>query len=117
MLRVYPGAVHQVLNLVQYVGDETDWNWFRCMVKRLSTLFALTMPREETTEITPRLVFFQRIAAMICSRLANAPGPTPGRDGYRDINAAVGQVIGDAVDAGEVAESATQAGVRSWRTR
>jgi type I restriction enzyme R subunit len=70
------------------------------------------LPREEKTEITTRLAFFQRIAAMVRRRLADDPGPTPGRGGSGDIDAAVGQLIGDAVDAGEVTESATQAGGR-----
>ena len=49
---------------------------------------------------------------MIGRRLADDLGPTPGRGGSRDIDAAVGQVIGDAVDAGGVIESAPQAGGR-----
>lgn len=68
------------------------------------------MPREETTEVTPRLAFFQRFTAMVRKRLADDLGPTPGRGEFRDIDAAVGQVIGDAVDADGVTESAPQAG-------
>ena len=101
-----------MLDAGQNVGEETGWKRFRGMVKRLSTAFALAVPREETTEVTPRLAFFQWIAAMIRRRLADDLGPTPGRGGSRDIDAAVGQVIGDAVDAGGVIESAPQAGGR-----
>lgn len=47
---------------------------------------------------------------MVRKRLADDLGPTPGRGEFRDIDAAVGQVIGDAVDADGVTESAPQAG-------
>lgn len=70
----------------------------------------MAVPREETTEVTPRLAFFQRFTAMVRKRLADDLGPTPGRGEFRDIDAAEGHVIGDAVDAGEVTESAAQAG-------
>ena len=62
--------------LGQNVGEETGWKRFRGRVKRLSTAFALAVPREETQEITPHLAFFQRIAAMIRKRLADDAEPT-----------------------------------------
>ena len=115
VLRVYLGAIDHVLDVGQNVGEETGWKRFRGMVKRLSTAFALAVPREETKEITPHLAFFQRIAAMIRKRLADDAGPTPGGGGSRDIDAAVRQVIGDAVDAGEVIDLFAAAGLDAAR--
>ena len=115
VLRVYLGAVDHVLDVGQNVGEETGWKRFRGMVKRLSTAFALAVPREETQEITPHLAFFQRIAAMIRKRLADDAGPTPSGGGSRDIDAAVRQVIGDAVDAGEVIDLFAAAGLDAAR--
>lgn len=112
MLRVYLGAIDHVLDVGQNVGEETGWKPFRWTVKRLSTAFALAVPREETMEITPHPELFQRIASMIRKRLADDAGPTPGAGGSQDTNAAVRQVIGDTVNAGEVIESAPQAGGR-----
>ena len=63
VLRVYLGAIDHVLDVGQNVGEETGWKRFRGMVKRLSTAFALAVPREETKEITPHLAFFQRNSA------------------------------------------------------
>jgi type I restriction enzyme R subunit len=115
VLRVYLGAIDHVLDIGQNVGEETGWKRFRGMVKRLSTAFALAVPREETKEITPHLAFFQRIAAMVRKRLADDAGPTPGAGGSRDIDAAVRQVIGDAVDAGEVIDLFAAAGLDAAR--
>jgi type I restriction enzyme R subunit len=81
------------------------------MVKRLATAFALAAPREETREIAPHLAFFQRVAAMIRKRLAEDAAPSPGNGGLRDIDAAVRQVIGGAVDAGEVIDLFAAAGL------
>lgn len=114
MLRVYLGAIDHVLDVGQNVGEETGWKQFRGMVKRLSTAFALAVPREETKEITPHLAFFQRIAAMIRKRLADDAGPTIG-GGSSDVDAAVRQVIGDAVDAGEVIDLFAAAGLDAAR--
>ncbi|MEZ6125365.1 MAG: DUF3387 domain-containing protein [Planctomycetaceae bacterium] len=115
MLRVYLGAVDHVLDVAQNVGEETGWKRFLRMVKRLSTAFALAVPREETREITPHLAFFQRIAAMIRKRLADDTEPTTDGRGPRDIDAAVRQVIGDAVDAGEVIDLFAAAGLDAAR--
>jgi len=115
VLRVYLGAIDHVLDIGQNVGEETGWKRFRGMVKRLSTAFTLAVPREETKEITPHLAFFQRIAAMIRKRLADDAGPTPGGGRSRDIDAAVRQVIGDAVDAGEVIDLFAAAGLDAAR--
>jgi len=115
VLRVYLGAVDHVLDVNQTVGEETGWKRFRGMVKRLSTAFALAVPREETKEIVPHLRFYQQVAAMIRKRLADDAGPTTSGGGSRDIDAAVRQVIGDAVDAGEVIDLFAAAGLDAAR--
>ena len=115
VLRVYLGAIDHVLDVGQHVGEETGWKRFRGMVKRLSTAFALAVPREETKEITRHLAFFQRVAAMIRKRLADDAGPTTGSGGSTDIDAAVRQVIGGAVDAGEVIDLFAAAGLDAAR--
>ncbi len=115
VLRVYLGAIDHVLDVGQTVGEESGWKRFRGMVKRLSTAFALAVPREETKEITPHLAFFQRVAAMIRKRLADEAEPTTGGGGTQDIDAAVRQVIGDAVDAGEVIDLFAAAGLEAAR--
>jgi len=115
VLRIYLGAIDHVLDLNQAVGEETGWKRFRGMVKRLSTAFALSVPREETKGIAPHLAFFQRIAAMIRKRLVDDAGPTTGSGGSSDIDAAVRQVIGGAVDAGEVIDLFAAAGLDAAR--
>lgn len=116
-LRVYLGAIDHVLDVKHNVGDETGWQRFGGMVKRLTTAFALAVPREETREVAPHLAFFQRVAAMIRKRLADegrsAEGGAGG--GSTDIEAAVRQVIGDAVDAGEVIDLFAAAGLDAAR--
>jgi type I restriction enzyme R subunit len=114
VLRIYLGAVDHVLDVNQTVGEDSGWKRFRGMVKRLSTAFALAVPREETKEITPHLAFFQRIAAMIRKRLADDAGLSPAR-GSADIDAAVRQVIGGAVDAGDVIDLFAAAGLDEAR--
>jgi type I restriction enzyme R subunit len=116
VLRVYLGAINHVLDLKHTVGDQTGWQRFGGMVKRLATAFALAVPREETREIAPHLAFFQRVAAMIRKRLADEGGPADGRSGdFADIDAAVRQVIGGAVDAGEVIDLFAAAGLDAAR--
>jgi type I restriction enzyme R subunit len=115
VLRVYLGAIDHVLNVNQTVGEESGWKRFRGMVKRLSTAFSLAVPREETKQIAPHLAFFQRIAAMIRKRLADDAGPSTGSGGSSDIDAAVRQVIGGAVDASEVIDLFAAAGLDAAR--
>ncbi|OQY99865.1 MAG: type I restriction endonuclease, partial [Planctomycetes bacterium UTPLA1] len=115
VLRVYLGAINHVLDVGQNVGEETGWKRFRGMVKRLSTAFALAVPREETKEIAPHLAFFQRIALMIRKRLADESGSNGRSVGSSDIDAAVRQVIGDAVDAGDVIDLFAAAGLDAAR--
>lgn len=116
VLRVYLGAIDHVLDLKHAVGDETGFQRFGGMVKRLATAFALAVPRQETRDVAPHLAFFQRVAAMIRKRLADERGPTDRRsNGSADIDAAVRQVIGGAVDAGEVIDLFAAAGLDAAR--
>jgi len=119
VLRVYLGAIDHVLDVKHNVGEETGWQRFRAMVKRLATAFALAAPREETREVAPHLAFFQRVAAMIRQRLADEAGPTPDAgvpdSGSRDIDTAVRQVIGGAVHAGAVIDLFAAAGLDAAR--
>ena len=96
VLAVYLRAVDHVF------GQDDGWKRLRTLVKELSAAFALAVPRPETEAITPHLAFFQRVAAMIRKRLADDDGTGAGRARQRDIDAAVRQVIGSAVDADEV---------------
>jgi type I restriction enzyme R subunit len=116
VLRVYLGAIDYVLDVKHTIGDQTGWQRFGGMVKRLATAFALAVPREETREVAPHLAFFQRVAAMIRKRLTDEGGPADGRSGnFVDIDAAVRQVIGGAVDAGEVIDLFAAAGLDAAR--
>jgi type I restriction enzyme R subunit len=115
VLRVYLRAVDHVLDVNQAVGEETGWKRFRGIVKRLSSAFALSVPREETKAIAPHLAFFQRVAAMIRKRLADEAGPSTGSGVSSDIDAAVRQVLGGAVDAGEVIDLFAAAGLDAAR--
>lgn len=115
VLSVYLQAIDHVLDLKHTIADETGWQRFRGMVKRLSTAFALAVPREETRAIAPHLEFFQYIAAMIRKRLAEEAGSRPESGGTRDIDAAVRQVIGGAVDAGDVIDLFAAAGLGEAR--
>lgn len=117
-LGVYMRAIDHVLDVKHTVGEETGWQRFRGMVKRLATAFALAVPREETEPVTAHLAFFQQVAAMIRKRLADDRGTGSGGDGTaggRDIDAAVRQVIGDAVHAGEVIDLFAAAGLDAAR--
>jgi type I restriction enzyme R subunit len=117
VLGLYVWAVDHVLDVKQTVGEETGWQRFRGMVKRLSTAFALAVPRAETEPIVSHLAFFQRVAAMIRKRLADDRGPVDGNrsGGSSDVDAAVRQVIGGAVDAGEVIDLFAAAGLDEAR--
>lgn len=115
LLHVYLGAIDHALDIQQRVGEKSGWERFREMVKRLSTAFALAVPREETKAIAPHLAFFQQVVAMIRKRLAEDGGPSDNSGGTRDIDAAVRQVIGGAVDAGDVIDLFAAAGLDSAR--
>ncbi len=108
VLPVYLTAIDHVL------GQDDGWTRFRTLVKELSTAFALAVPRPETDLIAPHLAFYQRAAAMIRKRLADDEGPDS-RARQRDIDAAVRQVIGGAVDADEVIDLFAVAGLDEAR--
>lgn len=116
VLRIYLGGIDHVLDVNHNVGDQTGWQRFSGMVKRLATAFALSVPREEALEVAPHLAFFQRVAAMIRKRLADERPPTDSQSGgSSDIDVAVRQVIGGAVDAGDVIDLFAAAGLDTAR--
>jgi type I restriction enzyme R subunit len=85
------------------------------MVKELAMAFALAAPRPETETVAPHLAFFQRVQAMIRKRLADERGTGANGGGHADIDAAVRQVIGGAVDAGDVIDLFAAAGLEDAR--
>lgn len=109
VLTVYLRAIDHVF------GQDEGWKRLRTLVKELSAAFALAVPRPETEAITPHLAFFQHVAAMIRKRLADDDGAGVGRARQRDIDAAVRQVIGGAVDADEVIDLFAVAGLEEAR--
>ena len=96
-------------------GQNDGWKRLRTLVKELSAAFALAVPRPETEAITPHLAFFQRVTAMIRKRLADDTGSGAGHARQRDIDAAVRQVIGGAIDADEVIDLFAIAGLSDPR--
>ena len=112
-----PQAVLPVyLRAIDHVFGQTDgWKRLRTLVKELSAAFALAVPRPETEAITPHLAFFQRVTAMIRKRLADDTGDAAGHARQRDIDAAVRQVIGGAIDADEVIDLFAVAGLSEAR--
>ena len=109
VLRVYLRAIDHVF------GQNDGWKRLRTLVKELSAAFALAVPRPETEAITAHLAFFQRVVAMIRNRLADDTGGGAGHARQRDIDAAVRQVIGGAVDADEVIDLFAVAGLSDAR--
>ena len=109
VLAIYLRAIDHVL------GQNDGWKRFRALVKELSTAFALAVPRPETEAITPHLAFVQRAAAMIRKRLADDRSGDADRTRQRDIDAAVRQVIGGAVDADDVIDLFAVAGLDEAR--
>jgi len=109
VLPVYLQAIDHVF------GQDDGWRRLRTLVKELSAAFALAVPRPEAEAIAPHLAFFQRVVAMIRKRLADDDGASAGRARQRDIDAAVRQVIGGAVDADEVIDLFAVAGLDEAR--
>lgn len=108
VLPLYLRAVDHVF------GQEDGWKRFQVLVKQLAAAFALAVPRPETEEIVSHLAFFQRVAAMIRKRLADDAGTgTRGRN--RDVDAAVRQIVGGAVEAGQVIDLFEAAGLDEAR--
>ena len=109
VLPIYLRAIDHIL------GQNEGWKRFRVLLKELSTAFAVAVPRPETETITPHLAFFQHAATMIRKRLADENGRGDGRGRQRDIDAAVRQVIGGAVDADDVIDLFAVAGLEEVR--
>jgi len=109
VLPVYVRAIDHVF------GQNDGWRRLRTLVKELSAAFALSVPRAETEAITPYLAFFQRVVAMITKRLDDDAGGGAVRARQRDIDAAVRQVIGGAVDADEVIDLFAVVGLEEAR--
>jgi len=109
VLAVYLRTIDHVL------GQNDGWKRLRTLVKELSAAFALAVPRPETEDIAPHLAFCQRTVAMIRKRLADDAGGGAGHGRQRDIDAAVRQVIGGAVDADEVIDLFAVAGLDEAR--
>ncbi|MCK6486506.1 MAG: type I restriction endonuclease subunit R [Phycisphaerae bacterium] len=124
-LRVYVNAVDYVLAQRGGNGEAAAPPTFslrenpgrkrlRKLVKELSDAFALSVPRPETDEVAPHLAFYQRVVAMMQKRLADETGGAA-RFRQRDVDAAVRQVIGGAVHAGEVIDLFAAAGLDAAR--
>lgn len=109
VLPVYLRAIDHVF------GQNDGWKRLRTLVKELSAAFALAVPRQETETITPHLAFFQRVVATIRKRLADENDRGAGHARQRDIDAAVRQVVGGAVDADEVIDLFAVAGLAEAR--
>ncbi len=108
VLPVYLRALDHVFSI------QDGWKRLRTLVKELSAAFALAVPRPETEEVVDHLAFFQQVAAMIRKRLADDAGGD-GRGRQRDVDAAVRQVIGGAVDADQVIDLFAAAGLSEAR--
>jgi type I restriction enzyme R subunit len=99
------------LRAIDYVFAQDDgWKTLPHANQKLAAAFALVIPRPETEEIVEHLAFFQRLVAMIRKRLADE-SRTNGPARRRDVDAAVREVVGEAVDAGEVIELFAAAGL------
>jgi type I restriction enzyme R subunit len=116
-LDAVPQAVlPEYLRAIDHVFGQNDgWKRLRTLVKELSAAFALAVPRPETEAITPHLAFFQRVVAMIRKRLADDSDCGAVNVRQRDIDAAVRQVIGGAVEADEVVDLFAVAGLAEAR--
>lgn len=108
VLPVYLAAIDHVL------AQQDGWKRFRELVKKVSMAFAMAVPRSETEVIVDHLAFFQRVAAMMRKRLADEAGDQTQAQ-RRDVDAAVRQVIGGAVDAGQIIDLFAAAGLEEAR--
>jgi len=102
------------VDAIDYVFAQQDgWTRLRSLVKELAAAFALSVPRPETEDVARHLAFFQRVVAMIQKRLRfeSSGGDTR----QRDVDMAVRQVIGGAVEAGEVIDLFAAAGLDEAR--
>ncbi|MEM1109088.1 MAG: DUF3387 domain-containing protein [Planctomycetota bacterium] len=96
--------------------SSTGYQHFAVLVKRLATAFALAVPRDETRKIAPHLAFFQHLLASIRKGLDDRQDHSASNENVsRDVNLAVRQVLGGAVDAGEVIDLFAVAGLEEAR--
>jgi type I restriction enzyme R subunit len=109
VLPIYLRAIDHIF------GQKDGWKRFGMLVKELATAFALAVPRPATETVAPHLAFFQRAAVMIRKRLADEGGRGEERRRQRDIDAAVRQVIGGAVQADEPIDLFAAAGLDEAR--
>lgn len=107
-LRVYLAAVDHVF------AQSDGWQRLRVLVKELSKAFALAVPRAETEPVAQHLAFFQHVVAIIRKRLADESSDSGGVH-QRDVDMAVRQVIGAAVDADQVIDLFAAAGLDAAR--
>ncbi|WP_202967903.1 DUF3387 domain-containing protein [Burkholderia pyrrocinia] len=107
-LQVYLAAVDHVF------AQSNGWQRLRLLVKELSKAFALAVPRVETEAVAQHLAFFQHVAAIIRKRLSDESGGHE-RARQRDVDMAVRQVIGAAVDADQVIDLFAAAGLDAAR--
>ena len=117
VLRAQPQQVLSIyLQAIDHVYGQNDgWKRLQTLVKEMSAAFALAVPRPETEQIAPHLAFFQQLVAMIRKRLADDPSEGVPHGRQLDINNAVRQVIGGAVDAHEVIDLFAVAGLQEAR--
>ncbi|TWT95371.1 Type-1 restriction enzyme R protein [Botrimarina colliarenosi] len=102
------------LRVIDHIlGAEDGWKRYQRALKKLSMAYALVVPREEAEAIVDHVRFFQQVAAMIRKRLGDDRGGD--RSKQRDIDAAVRQVVGGAVDADEVIDLFAVAGLEDAR--
>jgi type I restriction enzyme R subunit len=109
VLRIYLGAVNHVF------AQDDGWKRFRTMARELALAFALAVPRPETEAVAPHLALFQRFVAMIRKRLADERETDSAYTPGGDVEAAVRQVIGGAIRAGEVIDLFAAAGFQDAR--
>ena len=116
-LRIQPQDVLPLyLHAIDHVfGQDDGWKRLQTLVKELSAAFALAVPRPETEHVAPHLVFFQQAVAMIRRRLADEDGRGVASGQQRDIDNAVRQVIGGAVEADKVIDLFAAAGLEEAR--
>ncbi len=116
-LRVEPERVLPIyLQTIDHVfGQDDGWKRLRTLVKELSEAFALAVPRPETEQVAPHLAFFQRIVVMIGKRLSDEAVDVVSTGRQRDIDNAVRQVIGGAVEADTVIDLFAVAGLEEAR--
>lgn len=83
------------------LGQPDGWTRLRALVKELALAFSLSVPRPETDSIAPQLAFFQRLVVLIKKRVISDEFDSPANPNG-SVEAAVRQVIGGTINAGEV---------------